>query len=196
MEFDFAAGIDFGSKLAGTTVIAVAGQKTIRLFSSRKNEDADQFLMEIVKDKGIRSLFIDAPLSLPGVYFNLENHNDYFYRKADQQLHAMSPMFIGGLTARAMKICGRWSTQGIKCTEVYPAAFASRMKWEEKGYKKEEECLPDLAELASDIIGLPLPHDLASWHELDALIALAIGKLYLENKTCQAGNPEEGLIYF
>ena len=61
------AGIDFGSKMAGTTVIAVAGKTPIRLFSSRKNEDADSFLFEIVKETGIEELFLDATLSLPGV---------------------------------------------------------------------------------------------------------------------------------
>ncbi|MBK9525389.1 MAG: hypothetical protein IPO39_11705 [Bacteroidetes bacterium] len=99
------AGIDFGSKMAGTTVIAVAGKTTIRLFSSRKNEDADSFLSVLVKEKGIEELFIDAPLSLPGVYRGILSGNDYFFRESDRVLKAMSPMFLGALTARAMKLC-------------------------------------------------------------------------------------------
>lgn len=190
------AGIDFGSKMAGTTVIAIAGKTTIRLFNSRKNEDADQFLSAIVKEKEIGQVFIDAPLSLPGVYRGLVSGNDFFFRQSDLALKAMSPMFLGGLTARSMKLCSQWMQCGVECVEVYPAAFATRMDWIRKGYKKEDESRIELQEILSEIVGLPLPHELTNWHEVDALIALAIGKLFSEGKANYAGDPEEGLIYY
>lgn len=196
MKQQVLAGIDFGSKMAGTTVIAVAGKTTIRLFSSRKNEDADSFLSVLVKEKGIEELFIDAPLSLPGVYRGILSGNDYFFRESDRVLKAMSPMFLGALTARAMKLCSQWKDAGIQCREVYPPAFALRMDWIKKGYKKEDESRIELQEFLTDIIGLPLPHELSTWHEVDALIALAIGKLLIQGKAKSAGNSEEGLIYF
>ena len=95
-------GVDYGSKLAGTTVIAYNMGDGIRLERSKKNQDADQMIIDFVAEYNPQVIGIDAPLSLPGVYTGLVGFEDYHYRACDKALKAMSPMFLGGLTARAM----------------------------------------------------------------------------------------------
>jgi hypothetical protein len=91
-------GVDYGSKLAGTTVTctldAPSGQ--VHFQKSAPREDADAFLRNYLLQSQPAFIFLDAPLSLPGVYRGLAGCRDYFYREADRQLGAMSPMFLGG----------------------------------------------------------------------------------------------------
>lgn len=93
-------GIDFGSKLAGTTALCIgeAGEQ-LQVSSSEKGQDADLFLMAALEGKAPATLCIDAPLSLPLAYRQPNENSDFFYRKADRQAKAMSPLFLGGLTA-------------------------------------------------------------------------------------------------
>ena len=97
-------GVDYGSKMAGTTVVAVARERQIDLLQSGRKQDADAWLLETAVAQQPDHIFLDAPLSLPGVYRHLPGRSDYFYREADRELQAMSPMFLGGLTARAMQL--------------------------------------------------------------------------------------------
>lgn len=196
MEISLPAGIDFGGKMSGTSVIAVPGQTTIRLFNCEKNEDADKFLLDIIQQKKIRCVFLDAPLTLPGIYRGLPTTEDYFFRESDQKLKSVSPMLMGGLTARAMKFSSVLRKSGIECYEVYPPAFISRMKLNAMGYKKETEQIPEISEKISGIIGLPLMHELNTWNEVDALIGLAIGKLFQQNKAELCGTMDEGIVYY
>lgn len=196
MNTPILAGIDFGSKLAGTTAVAVAGQTTIRIFSSKKNQDADEFLMHLIEEKKINKVFIDAPLSIPGVYSGINGKADFFYRACDRELKAMSPMFLGGLTARAMKLCHHWKNIGIECIEVYPTAFIAKMGEMSGGYKSNSELIGEFSEEIADKIGLPLLHEPGSWHEVDALIALAIGISVEKNQHSISGNPAEGIIIY
>ena len=96
------AGVDFGSKLSGQTVVAILDNDIIQVQRSEKGKDADDFLLGVLEATKITLVGIDAPLSLPGLY--LGNGSDYFFREADRDLGAMSPMFLGGLTARAIRI--------------------------------------------------------------------------------------------
>ena len=75
-------------------------------------------------------------------------------------------------------------------------SLPSRICTEDGLDKEGDESRIELQEFLTDIIGLPLPHELSTWHEVDALIALAIGKLLIQGKAKSAGNSEEGLIYF
>ncbi len=186
------AGVDYGSKLAGTTVIAFSTGEDISIRQSEKNQDADLFLQQIVQEEELDTLFIDAPLSLPKAYFG--QGQDFFYRSCDRELGAMSPMFLGGLTARAMKLQHQWKGLGIQCFETYPAQTAKRLDLINKGYKKEVENIPKVLKLISAALGRGLP-TITNWHQVDALLALIAANRYQSNTHQTVGNPSEGCIY-
>ena len=88
-------GIDYGSKVAGTTAICRLTESGQFEFScSTKGRDADLWIKKAIEEFLPESIYIDAPLSLPGAYYGKESN--YFYRQADRELRAMSPMFLGG----------------------------------------------------------------------------------------------------
>jgi predicted nuclease with RNAse H fold len=122
-------GIDYGSKLAGTTAVAWLDTVTqaIAITCSLKGKDADVFLYDCLVKLNPACVFIDAPLSLPGVYSLGGAYTDHFFRQADKQLQAMSPMFLGGLTARAIKLKKELNAISVPVFETYPAAQAIRL---------------------------------------------------------------------
>lgn len=185
-------GIDYGSKMAGTTVCAWPSGSGIELRQSAKKEDADAFLEALIAEIKPQAIYLDAPLSLPGVYTN--NGNDYFYRACDRELACMSPLFLGGLTARAMRLANIWLQQGLVTYEAYPAAL-----WREIGsknllYKKDTEDLDACIELLQAHFELSLP-TASNWHQFDALLALCVGVRHQQQKANIYGDPQEGLIY-
>lgn len=190
------AGIDYGSKLAGTTVIAHLQDSRIEFIKSEKKKDADALLLQWTKKKIPTHIFLDAPLSLPGVYLQLPECTDYFYRRADKDLRAMSPMFLGGLTARAMKLKAQLEALGIEILEVYPAQMANGLSLKNKGYKKQVSLLPEMVEyLAPPLEGFKWqPDDVVSWHHFDALLALISGIRFMQNHHDAFGDETEGLI--
>ena len=97
------AGIDYGSKLAGTTCIAWMKEGQLKIIQSAKNQDADEWIITQLDNESIDQIFMDAPLSLPPAFHDPLS-DEFFYRAADRELKAMSPMFLGGLTARAMRL--------------------------------------------------------------------------------------------
>jgi hypothetical protein len=65
------AGVDFGSKLAGTTVICYAAESgKINFLASAKKQDADEMLRDFFASSHISLICLDAPLSLPAAYKN------------------------------------------------------------------------------------------------------------------------------
>lgn len=166
------AGADYGSKLAGTTVIAHVEDHKIQFLQSEKKKDADQFLLQRIEALQIKVIFLDAPLSLPGVYRNLPNHDNYFYRKVDTELKAMSPMFLGGLTARAMRLKAELRKSGVEVIETYPSHLAKSFQLKDFHYKKQKEhlipCSNHLIQQLDWSYEVPMPQN---WHQLDALLA-------------------------
>lgn len=191
-------GIDYGSKLAGTTVLAFSpDRQEVRFVASRKGEDADAFLVKMLRDLKPAQIFIDAPLSLPGIYKGLPDYNDFFYRQADRALNAMSPMFLGGLTARAMQLAAQLVQEEMECFEAYPAALARHYGFLSRGYKKQKEAFFSLKEQLIEIYHLELPSGLPySWHYFDALLALVTGLRFERQIVMVEGAEEEGLIYY
>jgi len=191
-------GVDYGSKGAGTTVISTLDGQTgeTNFAQSSKNGDADRFLLDRLLDYQPAAVFLDAPLSLPGVYRDLSGCHDYFYRLADKQLKAMSPMFLGGLTARAMQLKAALERRGLTVYETYPAAQAQRMHLGEKGYKKElPAILPVLACIQAGFPAIrPNPGDVISWHHVDALLALVTAVRFAAHQQQVCGTAEEGVI--
>lgn len=190
-QYDGLWGIDFGSKMAGTTVICYCQNDHIYFTQSRKNENADEKILQFVKDKSPTLIMIDAPLSLPYVYSQkIHETADFFYRQCDRELKAMSPMFLGGLTARAMKLNHCVTRSGILMMETYPAAQARKLGFKEY---KTQNC-HTLALMISQKYSLKLNEQLSNFHQLDAFMAFVGGIHYLQNQYEAFGNKEEGLI--
>ncbi len=183
-------GIDYGSKLAGTTSIAYRDNGEIKLLRSAKKQDADKMIIDFCDKHRPELIAIDAPLSLPGVYSNKIDFNDYFYREADRVLRAMSPMFLGGLTARAMRLKDKLTA--IAFIEVYPVYRAREMGLEAMGYRSKS---PDIDAMGSALNMEKLP-DIASSHDFDAVLCLEIAERYAKGLAKQEGLAGEGLIYY
>lgn len=186
------AGIDFGSKLAGTTVLAWFDGERVQFRQTAKAEDADALLDQWVAEKQFRQIFIDAPLSLPRVYSS--EGDDYFYRAGDRELGAMSPLFLGGLTARAMRLAAGWRRTGVEVYEAYPAALWKEIGDKKLAYKKDLAALPSCLGLLQSHWEVQLP-GLANWHQFDALLALTTGLRYAAGKSKNYGDPLEGSIH-
>lgn len=189
------AGADYGAKLAGTTVLAFVQNETIQFLQSEKKRDADAFLHQNIQRLHINQLFLDAPLSLPGVYQKLPNHHDYFYREADKALNAMSAMFLGGLTARAMRLQHQLALESIEVIETYPAYWAKQFGLKEYFYKKQKMHLA--ACTAFLLPQLDLPYKIApieNWHQMDALLAFYSAWRHQKGESIMIGNKEEGGI--
>ncbi|HEX8531742.1 MAG TPA: DUF429 domain-containing protein [Cytophagales bacterium] len=191
-------GVDYGSKLAGTTVVCTLDQTTNRVHFQRSapKADADAFLRNYLLQCQPAFIFLDAPLSLPGVYRGLPGCQDYFYREADRQLGAMSPMFLGGLTARAMQLTDALQRNGLVVHETYPAAQARRLNLQPAGYKREPAALvPVLGHIQQNVSSLSFTAaDLPSWHHVDALLALLAAVRFTRGEHEVYGNEMEGQI--
>ena len=187
-------GIDFGAKLAGTTVLCRLEDGRLHTEACPKKVDADQWLVQRIMDLRPNVVYIDAPLSLPAVYSNPQAHGDYFYRKADRLTNAMSPMFLGGLTARAMQLRRTCQEFAIPMREVYPGFLVKTMDLTENYNKKDRtkihDFLQDLAELCPSM----LAHTPESWHEVDAVLAWWSGFRHISGLALQLGDEAEGAI--
>ena len=191
-------GIDYGSKLTGNTVIASFNDGHIFFMDVDKGVDADRFILNAADHFKPSHAFIDAPLSLPGVYSKNRQFQDYHFRQADLELHAMSPMFLGGLVARAMELKAELERKDIEVMETYPKILAMRFKLKARGYKGNRlalrDCTKAIVKRFNENIEID-GDDITSWHHLDALLAL-ISAMNHTNGQCEVyGDREEGLIY-
>lgn len=180
--------IDYGSKLAGTTALCWAADGQLHLAQSAKKQDADVFLQNKIDELAPSAVFIDAPLSLPGVYTG--HGHDYFYRACDRAVAAMSPMFLGGLTARAMRL--RAEFPDLPFFEIYPAYLARTILPEAKFYKKEN--LSGFCGLLSQMLPLPFAEQPKNWHQVDAVLAWLSGWRYGRGEALVFGEEPEGVI--
>lgn len=190
-------GIDYGSKLAGTTAIAFLKEDLqIGFEISEKKRDADQFILDWITKNEVDHIFLDAPLSLPGVYQNLNGYEDYFYRNSDKELKSMSPMFLGGLTARAMRLQNALERKKLKVFEVYPGYLAKILELRKFEYKKSTQNISDnLVALFKFMDSeFMLARNPENWHEFDALLAFFIGWRFTQGQHLSFGNSEEGII--
>ena len=184
-------GIDYGSKLAGTTAICYQEGDELKVIQSEKKKDADKFILEHVNRLSPAKIFIDATLSLPLAYF--DKGDDYFYRSCDRELKAMSPMFLGGLTARAMRLTKNLSSQNIQCFEAYPGGLVVELGDLKKDYTKKSMVNTSFLEVLSKQVGLKI-NGTGSWHQIDAVLCWLSGKRYEDGKAKIIGEENEGLI--
>ncbi len=191
-------GIDYGSKLAGTTSVCYVEDASVQFKRSEKKQDADAMLQQVISDLQPLWVAIDAPLSLPGVYTGIPGCTNYFYRHCDQLTNAMSPMFIGGLTARAIQLKDHCRAMNDQWIEAYPVKRGKDLGLEQWGYRQKH---PDFAHIVREIQkhfeGIEInPARVHSSHDLDALLALEIGLRCAHGQAAHLGQAEEGLIYY
>lgn len=188
-------GIDYGNKYAGTTVMCYNSGHKVRLVASSKNADADSFLMTELAYLKPDLIMIDAPLSLPGVFWLGDRYKDHFFRKCDRDLKAMSPMFLGGLTARAMGLRKHINGLGNNMIETYPRKLVEILDLPVSAYKKRNGELPGFVDELVSTLGIRInTEQISTWHHMDALLAFLSGIRYLEDKSQEFGIPEEGLV--
>lgn len=188
-------GVDLGSQMSGNTVVASAEDDVVVFLRSMKNKSSDDFLANLIQGFQPQHIFIDAPLSLPGIYSGKPGFDDYFYRKCDRMVRAMSPMFLGGLTARAIKLKDMFPETQFH--ESYPGGLARHMKMDELGYKKSTSNIASVAEALEANSGLKVPENSKlSWHHIDAFLTLMIAQRYFEEKHQTFGDTREGQIIF
>lgn len=183
-------GIDFGAKRAGTTVACVLAGSELRFERCPKGEDADMFVTGVAGRWQPTVLGLDAPLSLPAIYGSVPRDpaGDYFYRAADRALGAMSPLFLGGLTARAIRLRDRLTSATCSVIEVYPAALR-RLCGDADG------SLEHAAAVIAAWAGLPEPPEPRSAHDVDSLLALVSVVRYRAGLAVVHGEASEGVIY-
>lgn len=188
-------GIDLGGKSNGHTAACYNMDNKLHFvrFGSSKNHHAH--IVNVVLAQHIDQVFIDAPLSLPGVYKGLHGFNDFHRRSCDKQLAAMSPMFLGGFTASAIELATQLMQHGVEVKEVYPKALAKELQFKTYSRKlKREELLPLAEQALKHVKGFGLQEIPVVMHELDALLAWISGYRYVNSVHTLHGHPEEGLI--
>ncbi len=191
-------GIDYGSKTAGTTVLAVYTDKVtpLRFVHSLAGTNADELILSVLSELEPSQVFIDAPLSLPHVYKDVPGYDDFFYRVADREVKAMSPMFLGGLTARAMSIRKDIELAGHTITEVYPSGLARELGLLDLGYKKSNRNLLKVGNVVANHFKIKVDATkLDDWHHVDALLCAIIGLRILSSEARCYGSKEEGQIW-
>ena len=181
-------GADFGSKRAGTTAIAYEDHGHLVTLQSIKGEDADKFILNYLRALNCQYFFLDAPLSLPAGIQDAESE-EVFYREADRQLQAMSPMFLGGLTSRAILLKKKLWREGVRVYEVYPKALVKELELQEYYKKDLAKFLLALQEHCPDLPSI------RNWHQTDAVLAWISGSRFTQGLASSYGNESEGMIY-
>ena len=190
-------GIDYGSKMAGTTVITYDVNGVLFQKSSSKKMDADAMILKAAVELMPSFIYLDAPLSLPNVYYG--KGNDYFYREADKELKAMSPMFLGGLTARAMQLKSQILTViETKVFETYPSALVRSIPELKTHYKKKDATMvPILTKQIERLLEkIKLDEKPKTIHQIDSILAWYSGYRHQNGLAIITGNHEEGLIIY
>ncbi len=180
-------GIDYGARKAGTTALCWEEKGGLRVEQSEKDRDADGFILHKVQQLCPETIYLDAPLSLPMVYSR--PGQDYFYRESDKMLGAMSPMFLGGLTARAMRLKFTLEQIDIKVFEIYPAGLVKSIS-AGAFYKKD---LDAFAKEIEEKMHITCPA-LTSWHQADAVLAWCSGLRHHKGVNASYGRQEEGIV--
>ncbi|WP_162052381.1 DUF429 domain-containing protein [Pontibacter pamirensis] len=189
-------GVDYGAKQSGTTAAAMLVQGHLQVWQSAKGQDADRWLLELVQELQPNVIYLDAPLTLPKVYTQSTHSptSDYFYRQADRELQAMSPMFIGGLTARAIKLRFQLAEKGIAVLETYPSALIRQLLPQLPGYKKSLAALPHFSEALQGLLQYNSIKTPQNWHQLDALLAWFSGYRHQLGQSLLYGDAREGRV--
>lgn len=167
----------------------------MHLAASKKGADADSFIRATLAKLAPTHVCIDAPLSLPLVYRNQSGKGDYFYRACDRELRAMSPLFLGGLTARGMRIAAQLHDAGCAVYEVYPSALVRLLHLPRPKSCTVLSVKPVLRRLAAHLPAPIDPKSISSLHHLDAVLALLSAYRIVRRVATRVGAVREGVIY-
>lgn len=162
----------------------------MQFLQSEKKKDADAFIINFVEKHQPQKIFIDAPLSLPAAYYG--SGDDYFYRECDKLTRAMSPMFLGGLTARAMRLKSDLST--VDFFETYPAYLAKNILDLKESYNKKAKDNSEFLEDLQNKFSIALDSLPTNWHQVDALLCWLSGWRYDRKDNIEIGTKSEGVI--
>jgi uncharacterized protein len=195
-QADKIMGIDYGSKLAGTTAAVMLNGGRLEVWQSERGQNADEWLTDLASSLQPKVVYIDAPLTLPKVYTQgvYTSAEEYFYRVCDKEVQAMSPMFIGGLTARAIKLKAKLSETGIAVLETYPSQLAKILLNHLPDYKKGLATLPVFTEALQSLLPYQINQPLANWHQFDCLLAWYSGYRHSTQQALLYGDAKEGRI--
>ncbi|GAB3197296.1 putative nuclease with RNAse H fold [Pontibacter aydingkolensis] len=189
-------GVDYGSKLAGTTAAAYVAGGQLQISQSQRGQNADEWLWQLVNTLQPKAIFIDAPLTLPKVYTQgvYTSATEYFYRACDREVQAMSPMFIGGLTARAIQFRAKLSETGIAILETYPSQLAKLLFSHLQDYKKSPVALPVFTDALQGLLPFQLKQPPVNWHQFDSLLAWFSSYRHNQGQSILYGDATEGRI--
>ena len=198
MEDKTLFGIHFGGLLSGDTVVAIFQKSGIVFMEVDEGINSDEFILNAAEHFKPGHVFIDAPLSLPGIYKEIDGCEDYHFRHADLDLKSISPMFVGGFAARAMRLKDELKKAGIEMYETCPKTTAKRFGLPSKGYKGSAQglkcCRNDLSSRFHHNIEVA-EEDIKNWQHLDALMSLMAAMNYDQGCADKFGNEDEGLIF-
>ncbi|MCB0794961.1 MAG: DUF429 domain-containing protein [Flavobacteriales bacterium] len=183
-------GIDLGSRSTGNTVICSWEQGRFVFHRAPEAANNDGWLLTRLRKLAAKAIYVDAPLSLPGAFFG--KGSDHFFRLADKEAGGMSPMFLGGLTARAIQLAESIRAAGAIVHEAYPAALI-RAEWKHLELKAGRAVPKQTVRLMAGTFQVPSPEP-ADRHELDAWLCWLIGLRHVRGEAKVFGDPEEGAI--
>jgi predicted nuclease with RNAse H fold len=189
------AGIDFGSKTAGTTVICVGSNiNNLQFLLAPKKTNADDFIIEHITLLKPDVCFIDAPLSLPAALIQNTGNGDYLYRLCDKQTNALSPLFLGTYAARAIQL-KKWLQNTVELIETYPSELLKELNLASYYNKKDKQPSETLINALNQITGahFTVAH-FPTMHHFDALLCWLSARRFKQNKHKTYGNAQEGLI--
>lgn len=187
----FWIGVDFGAKRAGTSAICYQRNTGLVIVQSLKKQDADVFISGYLQKLNPTHVFIDAPLTLPGIYTGIGD--DYFFRDGDKAVGAMSPMFIGGLTARAIKL--KDTFPNIRFMESYPSYLGKYILQNALPMYKKRSKPSAGTEALERISGITMTAEPLNYHQLNAFLCWKTGSRYFSNEALSFGSEQEGLIW-
>jgi predicted nuclease with RNAse H fold len=188
------AGVDYGAKLSGNTAVAILKKGKVELFKTKVNENADDFIVEVLTKHQVKMVFIDAPLSLPRSYQGIkeETEPEFFYRQCDKETGAMSPLFLGGLTARAIALKYLLNQKGIEVYETYPSYLCRLLNIER--VKTADGVFEMFHRIINELNGLFGNIEPQTIHEIDALLALYSAIRFCQQQHVVLGDASEGEI--
>ena len=143
---------------------------------------------------------IDAPLSLPKgrccLRDNCPCRKAGHLRKCDKDILRLKirllPVTLGPmrkLTMRGINLNKTLTSHGFKVVETLPSSVRKIL-----GFPAKTEGVDRLKKALTSYGIKGLENKSLSEHELDAVLSALAGKLYLEGKALEVGDPSEGLI--
>ena len=188
------AGVDYGAKLSGNTAVAILKKGKVELFKTKVKENADDFIVEVLTKHQVKMVFIDAPLSLPRSYQGIKEETvpEFFYRQCDKETGAMSPLFLGGLTARAIALKYLLNQKGIEVYETYPSYLCRLLNINR--VKTADGVFEMFHRIKNELNGLFGNIEPQTIHEIDALLALYSAIRFCQQQHVVLGDASEGEI--